>query len=253
MTIGIMGAMNEEIQHIIGALTNRCDSEYGQRVFHSGHLWGHPVVLVFARWGKVAAATTATTLIHRFGVKEIVFTGVAGAVEPTLRLGDIVIGRHLYQHDLDARPFFDRHEIPLLGIAALPTCAERRTRLARAVGTFFKEDFGALQSQAQTVGIVLENPRVVVSDIASGDKFFAEKSAVHELRQRLPSVDCVEMEGAAVAQVCAEHHVPFSIMRTISDSGDEQAPVDFVAFVNQIASVYSHGVMRHLLGGSQTD
>jgi adenosylhomocysteine nucleosidase len=247
MTIGIMGAMSEEIQHIIAELSDRQDHETSQRTFHTGQLWGKPVVLVFARWGKVAAATTATTLIHRFGVKEILFTGVAGAVDHALSLGDIVVGKHLYQHDLDARPFFSRHEIPLLGVSALPTCSKRRTRLERAVETFLREDLGPVKSEAQKLGINLPNPRLVTSDIASGDKFFAEKSAIHELQSRLPSVSCVEMEGAAVAQVCHEHQIPFSIMRTISDSGDEKAPVDFAAFVNNVASAYSHGVIRHLL------
>lgn len=247
MTIGIMGAMREEIQHIIGELSGRQDWDIGQRTFHTGTLWGTPVVLVFARWGKVAAATTATTLIHRFGVKEILFTGVAGALDHTLKLGDIIIGEYLYQHDLDARPFFDRHEIPLLGVSAIGTCVDRRKKLHQACVEFFREDLEPIKSQAQSLGIGLSNPRIVISDIASGDKFFAEKAAIDELRSRLPTVSCVEMEGAAVAQVCHEHQIPFSIMRTISDSGDEQAPVDFVAFVNHVASVYSHGVLRHLL------
>ncbi len=247
MTIGIMGAMSEEIEHVISELAGRQDWEIGQRVFHAGQLWGKPVVLVFARWGKVAAATTATTLIQRFGVKEILFTGVAGAVDHSLKLGDVVIGQNLYQHDLDARPFFNRHEIPLLGVSAMQTCAARRARLQLAVETFFKEDLGSIRSQAQTFGINLPSPRLVISDIASGDKFFAEKAAIDELRSRLPSICCVEMEGAAVAQVCHEHSIPFSIMRTISDTGDEQAPVDFVAFVNNVASVYSHGILRQLL------
>ena len=161
-----------------------------------------------------------------------------------------MIGHKLYQHDMDARPFFGRHEIPLLGVSALETCADRRTRLQKAVDAFFKHDLAGIKAQARQAGIPLANPSCVVSDIASGDKFFAEKAAIDELRQRLPSVHCVEMEGAAVAQVCHEHEVPFSILRTISDSGDEQAPVDFVAFVNQVASVYSHGVIRQLLQNS---
>lgn len=247
MTLGIMGAMNEEIQHLIGELVDRKDEEIGQRVFHRGTLWGTPCVLVFARWGKVAAATTATTLINRLGINELLFTGVAGAVDASLKLGDIVIGQKLYQHDMDARPFFSRHEIPLLGVSALETCNIRSTRLYQAVEAFFAHDLAPVQAQAKHYGIKINNPTCTHSDIASGDKFFAEKAAIEELRQRLPSVRCVEMEGAAVAQVCLEHKIPFSILRTISDSGDEQAPVDFVAFVNQVASAYAHGVIRQLL------
>ena len=247
MTLGIMGAMQEEIRLLIAALTDRQDQELGQRVFHSGKLWGKPVVIVFARWGKVAAATTASTLIHCYGIRDLLFTGVAGAVNPSLKLGDIVIGHNLYQHDMDARPFFNRHEIPLLGVSALETCAARRIQLEKAVTAFFAQDLAAIKVEASQKGISIADPNWVISDIASGDRFFAAKAAIDELRQRLPSVDCVEMEGAAVAQVCHEHNVPFSILRTISDSGDEQAAVDFATFVTQVASAYSHGVIRQLL------
>jgi len=116
MPIGIMAAMQEEIDRLLRELP--AGSEVvndGRRTYHSGHLWGTPVVIVFSRWGKVAAATTATDLISDFCVTEILFTGVAGAAQPGLKVGDIVVGARLWQHDMDARPLFPRHEIPLLG------------------------------------------------------------------------------------------------------------------------------------------
>jgi len=111
-----MAAMQEEIDRLLRELP--AGSEVvndGRRTYHSGHLWGTPVVIVFSRWGKVAAATTATDLISDFCVTEILFTGVAGAAQPGLKVGDIVVGARLWQHDMDARPLFPRHEIPLLG------------------------------------------------------------------------------------------------------------------------------------------
>lgn len=254
MTIGIMGAMNEEVQFLVDNLTRRQDKILGQRIFHSGNLWGRPVTLVISRMGKVAAATTATTLIHYFGVAEILFTGVAGAVTSELKQGDIVIGRQLFQHDLDARPFFDRHEIPLLGTTALTACPQRSTRLRLAAEQFFStKGFAQISANAKTIGLNLETPKIIEADIASGDQFFADHAAVNELRQRLPSVQCVEMEGAAVAQVCHEHAIPFSILRTISDSGDAQAALDFATFIKHVASAYAHGIVHQLLAAKSSN
>ena len=126
MPIGIMAAMQEEIDTLLKELP--AGSEVvndGRRTYHSGHLWGTPVVIVFSRWGKVAAATTATDLISDFCVTEILFTGVAGAAQPGLKVGDIVVGARLWQHDMDARPLFPRHEIPLLGRNSV--CQRRKT------------------------------------------------------------------------------------------------------------------------------
>src|SRR5262245_56128979 len=122
MPIGILAAMQEEIDTLLKALP--ADSKViddGRRTYHLGHLWGTPVVVVFSRWGKVAAATTATHLIADFSVAEILFTGVAGAAQPGLNVGDVVVGARLWQHDMDARPLFPRHEIPLLGRTSFAT------------------------------------------------------------------------------------------------------------------------------------
>lgn len=248
MTIGIMAAMPEEIQRLLAELSgDRTVQEFGQRTYHRGTLWGIPVVLVLARWGKVAAATTATVLITKFEVDEIIFTGVAGAVSPDLGLGDVVIGKQLYQHDMDARPFFEQYEVPLLRATALQTTYAASESLRKAAEVFFNEDFEAVKVVAEGHGIQLSRPKIVEGDIASGDKFFAEKTAILALRKRLPSVTCVEMEGAAVAQVCHEYQLPFSIVRIISDNGDEDAPVDFVSFIKYVASEYSHGIILRLL------
>ena len=100
-----MAAMQEEIETLLKELPP--DAEVindGRRTYHSGRLWDTPVVVVFSRWGKVAAATTATHLISDFGIDEILFTGVAGATQPGLKVGDIVVGARLWQHDMNAPP-----------------------------------------------------------------------------------------------------------------------------------------------------
>jgi adenosylhomocysteine nucleosidase len=248
MVLGVMGAMAEEIDALVGELgppASRVSA--GGRDYHLGTLWGVPAVLAFSRWGKVAAATTATTLIARFGIGELVFTGVAGAADPRLAIGDVVVATALYQHDMDARPLFPRHEIPLLGVGRFETSEPLRAALVRAAGAFLAEDYARAVPAAVRDEFRLAAPKVVAADVATGDKFVAERAEVLALKERLPAVGCVEMEGAAVAQVCHEHGVPFAVVRTISDGADEAAAVNFPRFVAGVARAYSHGILERLL------
>lgn len=112
--IGIMGAMPEEIEGVVTLLSNSVSQTMGKRTYFSGQINGVETVVVFSRWGKVAAATTATTLIYEFKITDLLFTGVAGAIHSDLNIGDIVIGKKLIQHDMDARPLMQQFEIPLL-------------------------------------------------------------------------------------------------------------------------------------------
>ncbi len=249
MTIGIMSAMREEIASLVVDLGTEEEAVHtGMRTYHRGRLWGIPVVLVFSRWGKVAAASTLTHLLAQFGVDEVIFTGVAGAVDPNLNIGDVVVAAKLYQHDMDASPFFMRHEIPLLDMTTFETDPRHRQAALDAAQHFLTHDLRSRVSPALLNEFHIDQPKVVEEDIASGDKFFAKEEDLADLRRRLPSVACVEMEGAAVAQVCHEHGIPFLVLRTISDSGNEAAPIDFPKFVEQVASTYSHGILRNLLG-----
>ena len=176
------------------------------------------------------------------GVDALLFTGVAGGVDPALRVGDVVVGTRFTQHDMDARPLFKRHEIPLLGAAGLGADDALAARLQAASERFVARLDEHIDAGTRQV-FGLERPRVVSGEIASGDRFFASQTDVVELRERLPAVCCVEMEGAAVAQVCHEHGVPFAVVRTISDAADAHAPVDFVRFLHSVASVYSRGIL----------
>ena len=241
-----MGAMREEIDSLTSELQTVRVVESGSRSYRLGTLWGHEVVLVFSRWGKVAAATTATSLLVQHGVDALLFTGVAGGIDPALRVGDVVVGSSFLQHDMDARPLFARHEIPLLGAGALRADPELSARLLAASERFVGRLDEHLGSDIRAA-FGLARPQVVSGQIASGDRFFASRADVEELRERLPEVRCVEMEGSAVAQVCHEHQVPFAVLRTISDAADAHAPVDFVRFLHTVASVYSRGILAELL------
>ena len=113
--IAILSALAEEQVGLIEALESPLQVVHAGRAFWCGRLWGQPVVLALSRIGKVAAATTAVTLIEAFAVDRIVFTGVAGGVADGVKVGDVVVGRTLMQHDMDASPLFPRYEVPLYG------------------------------------------------------------------------------------------------------------------------------------------
>src|SRR5688572_26320539 len=186
MTLGIMAAMPEELAAIVEVLGARDVLEHGGRRYHRGNYHGEPAVAVVSRIGKVAAATTAAILLERFSPRAIVMTGLAGAVDPRLAIGDIVIADRLLQHDLDARPLFPRHEIPLLGVTELIADPQLSARLAAAAERF------VVPPELASLGIT--QPAVWRGLVASGDQFFASTEATRSLRERLADVLAVEME-----------------------------------------------------------
>ncbi len=244
-----MGAMPEEIAGIADILTNRKQSEHGGRTYYSGQLYGNDVVLVFSRWGKVAAATTVTTLILEFKITHLFFTGVAGAINPKLKIGDIVIADRLIQHDMDARPLIPQYEIPLLHKTYFETDAGL-IKLAVNAANQLQSNLTLHQaiSEADLLAFKIKSPAVYTGTIASGDKFISGKEQHVQMLANLPDILCVEMEGAAVAQVCFEYGIPCSIIRTISDSANEEAHFDFPKFIQNIAGVYSFQIIRGIFG-----
>ena len=111
MKFGIMGAMPEEVDTIRQRMRAVTEVHSGKRSYYQGKIADHDVVLVFSKCGKVAAAATATSLIEKFAIDQLIFTGVAGAVSSDLNIGDIVISTQLYQHDMDASPLFEKYEV----------------------------------------------------------------------------------------------------------------------------------------------
>lgn len=246
-TIGIMGAMPEEISGVIELLSSPLEYSTGRRTYYFGFINGIKVVVVFSRWGKVAAAATAATLIHKFSITDLLFTGVAGAIHPSLKTGDIVVAERLIQHDLDARPLIRQFEVPLLNRDYLHADDKLSEVAVDAITQIIQND--DLNKKIQTSDpqkCDLLNPKLYIGAIASGDQFFYKPSQKHELQKLLPEVLCVEMEGAAVAQVCFESSIPFAVIRTISDDAGEKAPVNFPVFVEQIASIYSTEIIQQI-------
>jgi len=244
--IAIVSALLDEQRGLLGQLRNASKQVRAGRTFWCGH-WGDlEVVLVLSRVGKVAAASTTVTLIEAFGVKRILFTGVAGGLGEGVRVGDVVVAQEFMQHDLDSSPLFARYEIPLYGLARLP-CDDPLTAILLIAASSGLESAGSHFHH----DILIADPRVHTGLVASGDQFVSRAEDATRLRAELHAaghtVLAVEMEGAAVAQVCFDYGVPFAAMRTISDRADDQAHVDFSAFVRQVASPYALAIVQQFM------
>lgn len=245
--IGIMGAIPEEIEGVVALLSNCVSTSMGKRTYFSGQINGIETVVVFSRWGKVAAATTATTLIHEFKITELLFTGVAGAISSELKIGDIVLGKKMIQHDMDARPLMQQYEIPLLSKTYFETDSTHLNIASKAINTVFEnKSLHQVIGEHDLVEFNISQPKLFIGDIASGDQFFSTNEQKQNLNSKLPNVLCVEMEGAAVAQVCYEYEIPFSIIRTISDVADDTAHIDFPSFIKNISSKYAAEIIKNI-------
>ncbi|KQR86022.1 S-adenosylhomocysteine nucleosidase [Burkholderia sp. Leaf177] len=243
--LGIMAALPQEQGDLIDAMRvagNVRTEVIGRREYHVGTAHGVACVVTLARVGKVAAAATASALIHVFGVEAIVFTGVAGGVREDVRVGDIVIGDTLMQHDLDASPLFPRFEVPLLGVARFAANAELSDALAKACTAFLADEHAALEAR-----FGVHPPRLHRGLIVSGDRFVSSHAEVNALRAALPEALAVEMEGAALAQICYEYDVPCAVVRTVSDTADADAPESFLDFLHALGGAYSSGILRRFL------
>ena len=245
--LAIVGAMPEEVSLVVSTLTRVTTREFGRRQFHHGSFHGVEVVAAFSRMGKVAAAATVTQLLATYPVSQLVFTGVAGGIRADLAIGDVVIGTELIQHDMNASPIFPRYEIPLLGKATFRADPAISERLALASGEFLAQDLGQHVASDELDFFEIAAPKVIAGLIASGDKFFATAAESRELERELPAVACVEMEGAAAAQVCDEYGIRFGVLRTVSDTSDEDSVHDFPRFAREIARHYSAGILRRYL------
>lgn len=244
--IAVISAVHEELSEILELMPDEEKTVSGGREFWRGHLQGHEVVAVLSGMGKVAAASTATALIERFQPNQVIFTGVAGGLAPGVEVGDIVVGTTFVQHDLDASPLLPRWEVPGTGqtrLAADLALTQVLHEAARDAVTWLPK----LVDAATLRLFGLHTPSVHRGDIVTGDCFVGSAAASAALRADLPEALAVDMETAAVAQVCAAYGVPFGAVRTISDRADDTAHVDFQDFLTQVARHYSGRIVRKAL------
>lgn len=249
MKIGIIGAMEEEIQLLGEDIKILSEETIAMRKYYNGILFGKEVTLVFSRWGKVAAASTVTTLIQRFGVDLVLFTGVAGGANKELNIGDIIISKNLVQHDMDvtALPGFNKFEIPLLNKALFEVDSLLLDKAIKSADKYIKNELKKDVDSELLNEFGITAPKVVVGSIASGDQFISDRSKIKELSSQIENLQCVEMEGASVAQVCYEHGVKFIVFRVISDKADENAHFNFNKFIEKTARYFTRGIIKEFI------
>jgi len=246
LPIAIVSAMHEELHALLALLRDRQSVRLAGRDFHQGLIHGRPVVLVLSGIGKVAATTTAVLLMHEFNVRRLVFTGVAGGLRRGVKVGDVVVARQLLHHDMDASPLFPRFEVPLTGRAYFDTSASLADALAAAAQRCL-DQVDRLIDPALLGGFGIDAALLHQGLVISGDSFVASEAQSQALRSVLPEALAVEMEGAAVAQACADFGRPFAVIRTISDRADANAHVDFTRFIDAVASTYTRAIIEDWL------
>ena len=225
--IGILGAMDAEISEILAHADILDRSSWRGFTFYTIRLAGREVVLVKCGVGKVFAALVSQRLIDIFNPSALIFTGVAGALNPAYAIGDVVISRDCLQHDVDG---------VALGFA--------RGRLVYTDLQIFPADQAMLQSALATQ---VDGHKIWEGRILTGDQFMTRDEINHHryLMDELAG-DAVEMEGGAMAQVCAVNEIPYLVVRTISDRADGDAVQDFNRFLPVIAQ-NSFAVVRQIL------
>ncbi|MCZ2498462.1 5'-methylthioadenosine/adenosylhomocysteine nucleosidase [Xylophilus sp. Kf1] len=243
---GILSALPEE-QHGLEALLDarHLTETHAGRHFIRGRMAGCPVVLSLCGIGKVAAATTATLMIERFGVRRMMFTGVAGGLAPGVCVGDVVVADGFLQHDMDASPLFPRYEVPLYGQARFRSDERLTSQLLQAAREALAHAPGLFEPKERD-RFGLNNVSVHHGLLISGDRFVSAEAEAAALRAALSEALAVDMESASVAQVCHDYGVPFAAVRTVSDRADDSAHVDFPAFVTAVASRYAYAIVRAL-------
>ena len=224
--IGIIGALDIELERLIGAMQEPVHREISGVPFTCGRLLGTDVVIARAGGGKVNAAVCAQTMALIYEPELIINSGVSGALSPDLRVGDVVIGTDVVQHDVDTTAMGDE-----------PGFVSTVDRLSFPLDNFAST---AIAAAAEELGI-----RAVRGRIASGDQFVASTERKEEIVRLFSAVTC-EMEAGAIAHVCFLNRVPCAVIRCISDGGNEEAPMSYEEFLPLAAKNSSELTLAYL-------
>ena len=211
MTIGIMGAMVEEIEPIL-ELVDEIETEidYANNKYYKAKYNNINLIIAYSKIGKVNSALTAATMIEKFEIDMLLFSGVAGAINENLKIGDLIVATKLCQHDLDITAFGHPY-------GYVPE------------SKVFVETNEKLNNIAKNVAKKL-NIKLLEGIIATGDQFIADPKRKEWIKTTF-NADAIEMEGASVGFVCDSLGVPFFVLRAISDSADMDAGFDFDKFL----------------------
>ena len=211
--IGIITATIEEFEAIKNIMNQIEEIKHYDLIFYKGKINSKNIVLVKCGVGKVNAARTTQILTDKFNVKSIINVGSAGGLNNNLEIGDIVIGKELVQHDFDITAF--GHEKGYIS----------------QTGKIFKSDKNLIEKCEK---IKIKGINIIVGNIASGDIFCTDKKMKEKIHSKFQA-DCVEMEGAAIAQVCFLNNIPFVVIRAISDIPNGNNQMDYNIFVKKAA------------------
>jgi adenosylhomocysteine nucleosidase len=210
--IGIIGAMDEEVNKIKECLSDVTINTVASMDFYEGKLYDTDVVIVRSGIGKVNAGICAQILVDKYKVSAIINTGIAGSLNADINIGDIVLSTDAVQHDMDATAFgYDLGIIPRMEVSA------------------FKADEQLINLAKSACEEVLDNVNVFTGRVVSGDQFISDKSKKDWITENFNGY-CTEMEGAAIAQAAYLNNVPFLIIRAISDKADDSAQMDYPTF-----------------------
>lgn len=225
--IGIIGAMEPEVALLRQQIGNISTTELGSYTFYSGTLAGVNVVLVQSGIGKVASALATALLIQHFKPDAVINTGSAGGFDPELNVGDVVIGTEVCHHDVDVTAFgYVMGQVPQMPatFTAHPLLVNAAEQSVKALG-FCQTKKGL---------------------IATGDSFICDPARIATIRANFPTMLAVEMEGAAIAQVCHMLKTPFVVIRSLSDIAGKESPQSFEAYL-EVASKNSSAMVLELL------
>ena len=213
--LGIIGAMDEEVAKIKEEMTQVQVTRTAGMDFYVGKLCGQDAVVVRSGIGKVNAGMCTQILADRFQADAVINTGIAGSLKNEINIGDIVLSTDALQHDMDARAFgYEPGQIPRVDTLS------------------FKADEKMLSLAKECCEKVNPEIGVFTGRVVSGDQFISDKEKKKWLTDTFAGY-CTEMEGAAIAQVCYFNHIPFLIVRAISDKADDSASMDYPTFEAQ--------------------
>ncbi len=226
--VGIIGAMELEVEELKGQMEITHREEKASMEFLEGTLNGTAVVIVRSGIGKVNAALCTQILCDLFGVTHIINTGVAGSLKNEINIGDIVVSTDALHHDVDVRVFgYPLGEVPQIGCLSFEA-DEKMTNLAVTCCEEVNKDISVYKGR-----------------IVSGDQFISDKQVKEDIINNFGGL-CVEMEGASIAHVAYLNHVPFVIIRAISDKADDSAEMDYPAF-EKAAAAHSAMLVKHMI------
>jgi adenosylhomocysteine nucleosidase len=226
MTIGLIGAMDEEIEILKNEMTDKVETTIANSLFIKGKLLGKDVVLLKSGIGKVNAAMGTTILLERFAPEFIINTGSAGGFSSSLEVGDVVVSSEVVHHDVDVTAFdYVYGQVPGMP----PTFKSDPNLVTRAMHAIESMDING------KIGL-----------IATGDSFMEDPERVKDVRTKFPNMIASEMEAAAIAQVCHQYGCPFVVIRALSDIAGKESSISFDAFLENAAKNASEMIMHML-------